>query len=180
MMRFLLPLGAFLLLVALLYVGLGLNPREVPSPLVGRPAPAFALPTLADPERRITEQDLAAAPVTLLNVWASWCAACVEEHPVLSAWVKRRGLPLVGLNYKDDSEQARAWLARFGNPFRNIAVDRDGRVGIDWGVYGVPETFVIDRAGIIRYKHIGPLTPQVIAEKLDPLIDALQLAGGAP
>ena len=94
--------------------------------------------------------------------------------------MKRRGLPLVGLNYKDVSEQARAWLARFGNPFRDIAVARDGRVGIDWGVYGVPETFVIDRAGIIRYKHIGPLTPQVIAEKLDPLIDALQQAGGAP
>jgi cytochrome c biogenesis protein CcmG/thiol:disulfide interchange protein DsbE len=118
--------------------------------------------------------------VTLLNVWASWCAACVEEHPVLSAWVKRRRLPLVGLNYKDDPEQARAWLVRFGNPFHEIAVDRDGRVGIDWGVYGVPETFVIDRAGIIRYKHIGPLTPQVIAEKLDPLIDTLQRAGGAP
>ena len=180
MMRFVLPLGIFLLLVGLLYVGLGLNPREVPSPLVGHPAPAFALPTLADPARRISERDLATRPVTLLNVWASWCAACVEEHPVLSAWVRRRGLPVVGLDYKDEPEQARAWLARMGNPFLDVAVDQDGRVGIDWGVYGVPETFVIDRAGIIRYKHIGPLTPEVIAQKLDPLIDALERNGGAP
>lgn len=180
MMRFLLPLVGFVALVGLLYVGLSLNPREVPSPLVGRPAPAFALPALFDSERTITERDLAGQPVTVFNVWASWCAACIEEHPVLSGWVKRRELPLVGLNYKDDAVKARAWLARFGNPFDRIAVDREGRVGIDWGVYGVPETFVVDHAGVIRYKHIGPLTPKVIAERLDPLVDELQRAGISP
>ena len=172
MKKYLLPLGIFAVLVVFLGIGLSLNPREVPSPLVGRPAPAFVLPALGP--GTVSERDLAGAPVTVLNVWASWCAACIEEHPVLSAWAKRRELPLVGLNYKDDPDAASAWLSRFGNPFHKIAVDREGRVGIDWGVYGVPETFLIDRAGIIRYKHIGPLTPQVIAERLDPLIDRMR------
>lgn len=180
MMRFAAPLIGFLVLVALLYVGLGLDPREVPSPLVGRPAPAFVLPALGADAGTVSERDLAGAPVTVLNVWASWCAACVAEHPVLSAWVRRRDLPLVGLNYKDEPDAASAWLARFGNPFHRIAMDREGRVGIDWGVYGVPETFLVDRDGIIRYKHVGPLTPQVIAERLDPLIDRMRRGEAAP
>ena len=111
--------------------------------------------------------------MTLLNVWASWCAACVEEHPVLSAWVKRRGLPLVGLNYKDDSEQARAWLAQLGNPYAAIGADTTGRAGIEWGVYGLPETFVIDKQGRIRYRHVGQLDADALKRTIRPLLREL-------
>lgn len=171
-MRFGMPLAVFVLLVLLLGIGLGLNPREVPSPLIGKPAPAFRLPELHAPERTFSPQDLA-GQVWILNVWASWCAACREEHPVLEALAKSRAVPIYGLNYKDRREDAIRWLKQFGDPYRLSVFDVEGRVGIDYGVYGVPETYVIDKRGVIRYKRIGPVTPEIVEKKLLPLIREL-------
>lgn len=169
----LLPVALFAALAAVLLVGLGRDPREVPSPLIGRPAPAFALPTLEEPARTLRTEDLR-GQVWLLNVWASWCTACRQEHPLLVAWARGAGVPVYGLHYKDGADDGRAWLARLGNPYRASLHDRDGRAGIDWGVYGVPETFVVDRAGIVRYKHIGPLDGQVLRERIEPLLARLR------
>ena len=169
---FLVPLAAFFALAAMLAVGLKLDPREVPSPLIGKPAPKFALQRLDDAARTIRLDDMR-GKVWVLNVWASWCVACREEHPLLVEFAKKRVVPLYGLNYKDKREDANAWLARFGNPYDASLFDDEGRVGIDFGVYGVPETFVIDQNGVIRMKHIGPLTPEVIATKLEPLLKKL-------
>lgn len=171
--RFLVPLGIFLGLLALFVAGMQRDPRHVPSPLVGKPAPAFSLPSLGD-QGEVGRDRLTGHPVSLLNVWASWCTACREEHPFLMELSRRGEVPIYGLNYKDERTEARAWLARFGDPYLASAFDHDGRVGIDWGVYGVPETFVIDGRGNIRYKHIGPLTPQVWDEELEPLIEQLE------
>jgi cytochrome c biogenesis protein CcmG/thiol:disulfide interchange protein DsbE len=169
-------IGVFVALVALLAVGLTLNPREVPSPLIGKPAPAFELPLLAKPEQRFSEKTLLGKP-WVLNVWASWCPPCLAEHPVVSQ-MSRAGLaPVVGLNYKDTREEALPWLERNGNPFQVVVFDPNGRIGIDYGVYGVPETYVIDRAGIIRYKHIGPLTPEVVQQKIEPMLKELSRGG---
>ncbi|MCX8085588.1 MAG: DsbE family thiol:disulfide interchange protein [Rhodocyclaceae bacterium] len=174
MNRFLLPLGVFIVLVALLAVGLGLNPREVPSPLIGKPAPAFRLATLAHPEKTFTPAELR-GQVWLLNVWASWCVSCREEHPVIIDYAKSGRLPpVIGLNYKDKREDALRWLARYGDPYLLSVADADGRVGIDFGVYGVPETFLIDKQGIIRFKQIGPLTPEVLEKKILPLVKELE------
>jgi cytochrome c biogenesis protein CcmG/thiol:disulfide interchange protein DsbE len=165
-------LGVFVALVALLAIGLRLNPREVPSPLIGKPAPAFELPLLYSPDKRFSEKDML-GKVWIMNVWASWCPPCLAEHPVV-AQLSRAGLvPIVGLNYKDVRDDALPWLARNGNPYQLIAFDGDGRIGIDYGVYGVPETYVIDRKGVIRYKHIGPLTADVVRDKLEPLVKQL-------
>ena len=166
---FLIPLTAFLALATVLAIGLRLDPREVPSPLIGKPAPAFALARLDDPARTISRDELRGR-MWLLNVWASWCVACREEHPLLMEFAKKRALPIYGLNYKDKRSDASAWLARFGNPYDASLFDEEGRVGIDFGVYGVPETFLIDAEGVIRVKHIGPLTAQVIATKIEPLL----------
>ena len=163
---------AFLALVALLAIGLTRNPREVPSPLIGKPAPAFELPRLGQ-EARFSPAEMR-GKVWLLNVWASWCVSCRDEHPVLVEFAKMKRVPLVGLNYKDPRDDALKWLARFGDPYDFSAVDSDGRIGIDYGVYGVPETYVIDRAGVIRYKQIGPVTPDVVAQKILPLISELE------
>ncbi|MDY6941598.1 MAG: DsbE family thiol:disulfide interchange protein [Pseudomonadota bacterium] len=168
--RFLVPLVLFLALVVLLYVGLGRDPSRIHSPLIGKPAPAFTLADLANPDRHVTEQDLRAAPVSVLNVWASWCVACRAEHAVLSSLADRRVAPVFGLNYKDQRVDALAWLEHFGNPYKANAHDLSGRVGIDWGVYGVPETFVIDRRGVIRYKHVGPLTEDIVEDQIIPLL----------
>jgi cytochrome c biogenesis protein CcmG/thiol:disulfide interchange protein DsbE len=169
-------IGVFAALLALLAVGLRLNPREVPSPLIGKPAPAFELPLLAKPEQRFSEKTLLGKP-WVLNVWASWCPPCLAEHPVVSQ-MSRAGLaPVVGLNYKDTREDALPWLARNGNPFQVVVFDPNGRIGIDYGVYGVPETYVIDRAGIIRYKHVGPLTPEVVQQKIEPMLKELARGG---
>ncbi|MEW5710042.1 MAG: DsbE family thiol:disulfide interchange protein [Pseudomonadota bacterium] len=173
MIRSLLPLGLFAAVAAFLFVGLGRNPREVPSPLVGKPAPEIGLALLRDPQKSFRTADLQ-GQVWLLNVWASWCVACREEHPLLLEVARSGVVPLVGLNYKDHREEALAWLERFGDPYRFSVMDREGRVGIDYGVYGVPETFVIDAEGVIRYKHIGPLTPERWRERLLPLIRELQ------
>ena len=172
MRRFLLPLALFLVLVGFLAAGLGLDPREVPSPLVGKPAPAFQASALARPEATIRRDDLL-GKVWLLNVWASWCGACRDEHPVLVDYARRGGVPIYGLNYKDKREDGIGWLKQFGNPYTDSLFDPEGRIGIDFGVYGVPETFVIDRAGVIRYKHIGPITPAVLRDKIEPLLRQL-------
>ncbi len=171
--RFLLPLAGFALLAVLLGIGLTLDPREVPSPLIDKPAPDFTLPQLHDAEQTIGTADMR-GEVWLLNVWASWCVACRQEHPYLVELGKRDLLPMVGLNYKDKRNDALGWLRNFENPYNVSASDLDGRVGIDWGVYGVPETFIIDKRGTIRMKHIGPLTPKVIEQELLPLVEQLQ------
>ena len=169
---FLVPLAAFFALATMLAFGLRLDPREVPSPLIDKPAPKFALTRLDDAARTIRLEDMR-GKVWILNVWASWCVACREEHPLLVEFAKRRVVPVYGLNYKDQRGDAKAWLARFGNPYDASLFDDEGRVGIDFGVYGVPETFVIDQNGVIRMKHIGPLTPEVIATKIEPLLKKL-------
>lgn len=172
MKRFLLPLLVFGALVVFLALGLRLDPKEIPSPLIGKQVPAFRLTQLHAPEQMISSADMA-GKVWLLNVWASWCVSCREEHPVLMALSKRNAVPLVGLNYKDGRQDGKDWLEKFGNPYTVSAFDTDGRVGIDFGVYGVPETFVIDKRGVVRYKHIGILTPEVVTGKLLPWIEEL-------
>jgi cytochrome c biogenesis protein CcmG, thiol:disulfide interchange protein DsbE len=168
-----LPLG-FIALVLLLALGLQLNPREVPSPLIGKPAPAFELPLLHAPDKRFSQQDML-GKVWVLNVWASWCPPCLAEHPVVTELSKT--VAVVGLNYKDAREDALPWLKRNGDPYQLSVYDAAGRIAIDYGVYGVPETYVIDQRGVIRYKHIGPLTPQVRENKLAPLVKELQARG---
>ncbi len=173
MKRFLWPLAIFVLLVGFLAAGLQLNPREVPSPLVGKLAPAFELPLLLQPGKRFAPGDMR-GKVWLLNVWASWCAACRDEHPLLVDLSKQGVLPVIGLNYKDNGEDAQRWLKQFGDPYQLSVVDADGRVSIDYGVYGVPETYLIDAQGVIRYKQIGALTPAVLEQKILPLAMALK------
>ena len=170
--RFLIPLAIFAVLVVFLGVGLTLNPREVPSPLINKPAPAFQLPQLHAPDKTFAQKDML-GKVWMLNVWASWCVACREEHPHLVALARSGAVPIYGLNYKDERADGIAWLARFGNPYQLSAYDRDGRIGIDYGVYGVPETYVIDKSGVIRYKRIGAVTPQILREKILPLLKEL-------
>jgi cytochrome c biogenesis protein CcmG, thiol:disulfide interchange protein DsbE len=172
----LLPLLGLGALVAFLFAGLWLDPREVPSPLIDKPAPAFDLAQLHKPELRITDKDLHGT-VTLVNVWASWCVSCRVEHPLLVDLAKATDLNIVGLNYKDEPDAARQWLLRLGDPYTRSMMDRDGRVGIDWGVYGVPETFVVDAKGIIRHKHIGPLSPDALMKKILPLVRRLREGG---
>ena len=173
MKRFLLPLVIFLTVVGFLAVGLNLDPREVPSPLVGKPAPMFNLPRLDNPEKTISPKDLL-GQVWLFNVWASWCGACRDEHPILVALSKSGAVPLYGMDYKDTRQDAQQWLEQGGNPYIASAMDVDGRVGIDYGVYGVPETYVIDKAGVIAYKQIGPVTEEVLRDKILPLVKRLQ------
>jgi len=153
--RRLMPLIVFVALVALLAIGLTLNPRLVPSPLIGKPAPVFNLPLLLN-EGSFSNKDLI-GHVTLVNVWASWCYACRQEHETVKH-LSRNGVRIIGLNYKDEPDDAKNWLAKLGNPYQNVAADYDGRIAIDWGVYGAPETFLIDKQGIIRHKVIGPLS----------------------
>ena len=154
-LRFGLPLITFIVIAVFLALGLKHDPRYVPSPLIDKPAPEFDLPTLDQPEQKVSNQTML-GEVWLMNVWASWCAACKVEHPLLIDMASQ-GVKLIGLNYKDTQDQAMAWLASYDNPYQTVIVDDDGRVGIDFGVYGVPETFLIDKSGRIRYKHIGPV-----------------------
>jgi cytochrome c biogenesis protein CcmG/thiol:disulfide interchange protein DsbE len=171
-LKFVLPLALFFVLVGFLAVGLHLDPREVPSPLIGKPAPEFALPQLDAPAQTIRRADML-GKVWMLNVWASWCDACRDEHPYLVEFAKTRAVPIYGLDYKDQREPAQAWLAQRGNPYDASLFDADGRVGIDFGVYGVPETFVIDKQGVVRFKQIGALTPEVLRDKVLPLLRRL-------
>lgn len=173
MMRFILPLVAFLVLSVFLYVGLNLNPREVPSPLIDKPAPAFTLPQLHEPNKQFSPSDMK-GKVWLLNVWASWCVSCREEHPILVDLARQNVVPIYGLDYKDGREEALMWLKRGGDPYVLSVADSEGRIGIDYGVYGVPETYVIDKQGIIRYKQIGPITHEALREKILPLVAELQ------
>lgn len=171
-LRFLLPLAVFLVVLGFLAVGLKLNPGEVPSPLIGKPAPEFRLARLDDESVKIGRDDLL-GKVWMLNVWASWCAPCREEHPLVLDIARRGLVPVYGLNYKDSRPAAIGWLTRLGNPYQATLFDADGRVGIDFGVYGVPETFIIDRQGVVRLKHVGPLTPDVVRERIEPLLKEL-------
>lgn len=173
MMRFIWPFVIFVLLAGFLYVGLHLNPHEVPSPLIDKPAPAFKLSQLHDPAKQFSPQDMK-GQVWLLNVWASWCVSCKIEHPILLALSHKNIVPIYGLDYKDKREAGMAWLQEGGNPYVLSASDTEGRIGIDYGVYGVPETYVIDKQGVIRYKQIGPVTPQSLREKILPLVAELQ------
>ncbi|BCX88878.1 cytochrome c biogenesis protein CcmG, thiol:disulfide interchange protein DsbE [Methylomarinovum tepidoasis] len=172
MLKYLLPLGLFVGLLILLGVGLTLNPREVPSPLIGKPAPQFNLPRLDDPQASFDSARFQ-GKVSLFNVWASWCVACRQEHAFLMQ-LARQGVTIYGLDYKDTREAGLQWIERLGNPYQAVAFDAAGKVAIDWGVYGVPETFVIDKQGVIRYKHIGPITPRDWEEKLGPLVAYLE------
>jgi cytochrome c biogenesis protein CcmG/thiol:disulfide interchange protein DsbE len=170
---FLIPLAAFFALAAILARGLKLDPHEVPSPLIDKPAPAFALTRLDDATQTIRLADMR-GKVWMLNVWASWCVSCREEHPLLVEFSKKHVVPIYGLDYKDQRSDASGWLARFGNPYDASLFDGEGRVGIDFGVYGVPETFIIDQNGVIRMKHIGPLTREALATKIEPFLEKLK------
>lgn len=171
-LKFLLPLILFIVLAIFLAIGLGLNPKDIPSPLIDKPAPAFSLPILATPDKNLSTQDLKGR-VWLLNVWASWCVSCRQEHPLLLELAKLNLVTIVGLNYKDEAPAANMWLQQLGNPYTVSIMDKDGRVGIDYGVYGVPETFVIDKRGVIRYKHTGPVVPGDIEQIFLPLVQKL-------
>ena len=170
---FWLPLTLFIGLCALLAVGLTLDPRIIPSPLIDKPVPAFELPILGDSEQLFFSTSDALGEPWILNVWASWCVACRYEHPLLVDFAQNNDTLMVGLNYKDQSANGRAWLEEFGDPYTLSVIDYDGRVGIDWGVYGVPETFVVDAGGIIRYKHIGPITVTSLQNEIVPLLREL-------
>jgi len=176
-MRFAVPLIVFVVIVGFLWVGLGLNPREVPSPLIDKPAPDFTLRQLHDPEKSFSNKDML-GKAWMLNVWASWCVACRQEHPLLVQMSRAKLFPVVGLNYKDTAADANRWLMEGGDPYVLSAMDMKGDVGIDYGVYGVPESFIIDKQGIIRHKVIGPLGPAELQNCVRPLIRELEQATG--
>jgi cytochrome c biogenesis protein CcmG/thiol:disulfide interchange protein DsbE len=171
--KLLLPLVVFLVLAGFLFAGLWRDPRQVPSPLIDKPAPQFRLARLDDPAAKLGTADMK-GQVWLLNVWASWCVSCREEHPLLVELAKAKVVPIIGLDYKDEPSAGRKWLAQFGDPYTASVIDRDGTVGIDFGVYGVPETFVIDKGGTIRYKQIGPVTAEALEKTILPLVRELQ------
>ena len=171
-LKFVIPLVLFLGLAIFFAVGLTRDPREIPSPFIGKAAPAFKLEQLADEKLAFTPDEMK-GKVWLLNVWASWCVACRVEHPLLVEMSKQKLVPIVGLNYKDKRDEGLQWLRRYGDPYGLSAYDAEGKVGIDYGVYGVPETFVIDKQGVIRYKQIGPITPEALEQKILPLIRKL-------
>ena len=172
--RFLIPLIVFIVMAIFLGIGLKLDPRHVPSPLIDKASPDFSLPQLHAKNKTLAKSDFL-GKVSLFNVWASWCAACRQEHPFLMELSRAKLVPIYGLNYKDTRSDAQQWLNQYGgDPYLASAFDADGRVGIDWGVYGVPETFVIDKKGVIRYKHIGPLDAGVWTQTLAPIVQQLQ------
>lgn len=172
MTKFAIPLVFFILLVAFLAIGLRHDPHEVPSPLIDKRAPAFQLAQLRDPSRTFSAADMR-GKVWLLNVWASWCVTCRDEHPLLLQYARSGALPIYGLNYKDKREDALSWLGQLGDPYVLSVSDNDGRVGIDYGVYGAPETYLIDRDGVIRFKQIGPVTPDIWQKTILPLAQQL-------
>ena len=172
MFKYLLPVILFFVLCGFLFIGLYKDPSKVDSPLIGKPAPEFSLPRLEQPNDLFSEKEFL-GKVSILNVWGTWCFACKQEHHILLDLAKRNVAPIYGLNYKDDTEQAKMYLRDFGNPFVSNAVDQSGRVAIDWGVYGAPETFIMDKKGIIRHKHIGPLTLEDVESEILPLIQNL-------
>jgi cytochrome c biogenesis protein CcmG, thiol:disulfide interchange protein DsbE len=171
-LRFFIPLVVLVALVLFLGAGLSLDPKEVPSPLIGKSAPGFDLTRLDNATVRVRRDDML-GKVWMLNVWASWCVACRDEHPLLVDFSRKKLLPIYGLNYKDERLAGLKWLRTFGDPYDASLFDQEGRVGIDFGVYGVPETFIMDREGIVRFKHIGPITPEVIRTQIEPLVRKL-------
>ena len=173
MMRFILPFVLFAILAGFLYVGLGLNPHEVPSPLVGKTAPPFTLPRLDEPSRQFSSDDMK-GQVWLFNIWASWCTACKQEHHVLMNLARKKFVPIYGMDYKDKREDGMAVLRMNGDPYTLVVSDAEGRVGIEYGVYGVPETYLIDKQGVIKYKQIGAVTEKALNETILPLIKELQ------
>jgi cytochrome c biogenesis protein CcmG, thiol:disulfide interchange protein DsbE len=177
MVRFVLPAAVFGAILLFLGLGLKLDPTRVPSPLIGKPVPKFSLPKLEEPAARFSHADLS-GNVSLVNVWATWCVSCREEHPILLELARADVVPIFGLNYKDERDAALGWLAQYGNPYAANAFDEDGRTAIDWGVYGAPETFVIDRRGFVRFKHVGPLTAEFVRGELLPLIEKLKREHG--
>ena len=172
-LRFILPLMAFLVMVVFLGIGLKLDPHEVPSPLINKPAPAFTLPKLHEPQKTFSPADMK-GKVWLLNVWASWCVSCRQEHVYLTEFARDGSINLMGLNYKDEPAAAMQWLERLGNPYKISISDIDGMAGLDWGVYGVPETFIIDKKGIVRHKQTGPVDPTILQTIIMPLIEQLK------
>lgn len=168
-MRFAIPLIIFVVIAGFLYSGLGRDPTYVPSPLIDKPAPAFSLPTLSDPASNFSPDQMA-GKVWLFNIWGTWCVACRVEHPVLVELARSGVVEIVGLNYKDEDQKAREWLEQLGDPYVTTAVDKDGRIGIDWGFYGAPETFVIDKKGLVRHKHVGPVAAQDLNGTILPLV----------
>ncbi len=172
--RFIIPLIIFGILIVFLWRGLFLKPNLVPSPLIGKSAPSFQLHQLMEPTLKTSQKDLI-GHITLLNVWATWCVACKVEHGFLLKLSNHRDLMLYGLNYKDDATKAKEWLNTLGNPYQMVAFDPTGEVAIDWGVYGTPETFILDKKGIIRHKVIGPLSMEVWEREIQPIIRKLQM-----
>ena len=173
MKKSLIPLAVFIVLVGVLAIGLTRDPHEIPSPLIGKPAPSFTAPVLDGGGKTFSAKDML-GKVWLLNTWASWCVACRQEHPILVEFSKTGTLPIIGLDYKDKDADGLKWISRYGNPYNVSITDSDGRIGIDFGVYGVPESFLIDKGGIIRYKQIGPFTEEALRDKLLPLVRELQ------
>jgi len=172
-MRYLIPLFIFLVMAGFLLKGLYMNPRHIPSVLINKPAPEFNLPTLYDPERMVSKESMK-GKVWLLNIWASWCAACRAEHQVLNTIADMGIVDIIGLDYKDEAADGKRWLKQLGNPYKEVIVDKNGRTGIDFGVYGVPESFLIDAEGIIRHKFTGPLYYPDIKGTLIPLLDEIR------
>jgi cytochrome c biogenesis protein CcmG/thiol:disulfide interchange protein DsbE len=172
-LRYLVPLAIFFILALFLFRGLSLDPKRVPSPLVGKPMPEFSLPRLQDPAATLSDSDLK-GKVSVLNIWATWCVSCRAEHEVLLQLANIGSVDIYGLNYKDERAKAQQWLRQLGDPYLANAFDADGRTGIDWGVYGAPETFIMDKQGMIRHKHIGPLTVDALNSTILPLIAELQ------
>jgi cytochrome c biogenesis protein CcmG, thiol:disulfide interchange protein DsbE len=172
MSRFVIPLVLFVVLVVFLAIGLRHDPHEVPSPLINKPAPGFQLAQLSDPSKHFSAEEMR-GKVWLLNVWASWCITCRDEHPLLLEYARSKAVPIYGLNYKDKREDALSWLGDLGDPYVLSVSDLDGRVGIDYGVYGAPETYLIDRDGIIRFKQVGPVTPDIWEQKIVPMVKDL-------
>jgi cytochrome c biogenesis protein CcmG/thiol:disulfide interchange protein DsbE len=177
-LKFIIPLALFVLLGLALFRGLSLNPREVPSPLIGKPAPEFTLPSLQDASYPVSSRELLGQP-WVLNVWGTWCAGCRQEHDTLLAIARQQTVPIVGLNWKDDNALAQDWLRQLGNPYAVVAEDREGRTAIDWGVYGAPETFLIGPDGLVLYKHIAPMTMEVWNKEFLPRIRAASAAAGS-
>jgi cytochrome c biogenesis protein CcmG, thiol:disulfide interchange protein DsbE len=173
MLKYIIPLILFIVLAVFLALGLKGKPGEIPSPLLNKPAPAFSAPKLNAPNEKLSPADLK-GKVWLFNVWASWCVSCRAEHPIINRLAQQQAAIIIGLNYKDDPEAAKLWLETLGNPYNDSVMDADGRIGIDWGVYGVPETFVMDKQGIVRYKHTGPVTEDDVQNTFIPLIAKLQ------
>ncbi len=176
MIRRLLPLIVFAALALLLYAGVRMNAGRdtsaIASPLIGKPAPAFTLPVLGDATRKVSGSDLLGKPY-LLNVWGSWCVNCREEHPQVRALAASGRIRVIGYDYKDAPEDAARWLSELGNPYEVNLADEDGRVALDWGIYGAPETYLVDARGIVRWKFVGPLDETLVREQLEPQLARL-------